>query len=93
MLYGVSGREFDVSREKFFLEAISGKQTVETVDLPYYKDYPAIVFTSPVIYDGSIKSFVSLIYSTEVLCELVEDITFGNEGYGYIIDSKGFTCT
>jgi diguanylate cyclase (GGDEF)-like protein/PAS domain S-box-containing protein len=91
MLYGVSGREFDVSREKFFLEAISGKQTVETVDLPYYKDYPAIVFTSPVIYDGSIKSFVSLIYSTEVLCELVEDITFGNEGYGYIIDSKGFT--
>lgn len=85
------GGEFDVSREQFFLKAMEGKQSVERTDIIFYQDYPAIVFTTPVTYENEIKSFISLIYSTEDFCEMVEDITFGNEGYGYIIDSEGVT--
>ena len=91
MLYGVSGREFDVSGEKFYLKAMIGEQSIERADIQFYKDYPAIIFTSPVIDNNNIKGFVSLIYSTEGFCEMVEDITFGDEGYGYIIDSEGVT--
>ncbi|NLE26036.1 MAG: EAL domain-containing protein [Clostridiaceae bacterium] len=91
MLYGVSGKEFDVSREQYYLKGKAGEQSIERADIQFYQDYPAIVFTSPVIHDNNIKGLVSLICSTEGFCEMVEDITFGNEGYGYIIDSEGVT--
>ena len=90
VMYVASGMKFDVSREKFFLEAKEGKRAVEMMELMFYPDYPAIAFTYPVFHNNSIKSFVSLIYSTEGLCEIVENIKFGNQGYGYIIDSDGF---
>lgn len=91
MMYSVSGMKFDVSQEQFFLEAMEGQQSVEMMEQRFYQDYPAIAFTYPVFYNNSIKSFISLIYSAEALCEIVENITFDQAGYGYIIDSKGVT--
>jgi len=90
-MYAASGRKFDVSSEKFFLKAKEGKKTAEMMELKFYPDYPAIAFTLPVYYNNSIKSFVSLIYSTEGLCEIIENIKFGNQGYGYVIGSDGVT--
>lgn len=91
ILYGISGRKFDVSQEKFFLEAMKGNETIEKTDIQFFSEYPSIVFTVPVIYGDKIRSFVSIIHSTEDFCDVVEDITFGKEGYGYIIDSEGVT--
>ena len=70
---------------------MEGQQSVEMMEQRFYQDYPAIAFTYPVFYNNSIKSFISLIYSAEALCEIVENITFDQAGYGYIIDSKGVT--
>ncbi|MGI6084422.1 MAG: EAL domain-containing protein [Acetivibrionales bacterium] len=91
MLYGVSGRQFDVSREKFFLNAMKSTHSIEKTYMQFYPVYPSVVFTVPVIYDNNIKSFVSIIYSAEEFCAMVENITFGEKGYGYIIDSEGVT--
>lgn len=91
MMYATSGKKIDVSREKFFLKANEGNRAVEMMDLMFYPEYPAIAFTYPVLRNNSIKSFVALIYSTEGLCEIVENIKFGKQGYGYIINSEGVT--
>ena len=89
LMYDDSGREFNVSNEKFFVEAKQGKESIETTDIKFYEEIPSIIFTIPVINEENIKSFVSIISSIEDLCSTVEDITFGKEGYGYIIDSEG----
>lgn len=91
MLYGISGRKFDVSREKFFLKAMKSTRSVEKTDMKFFPIFPSIVFTAPVIHENKIKSFVSIIFSAEELCAMLEDITFGENGYGYIIDSEGVT--
>jgi len=89
MMYATSGMKFDVSREKFFLKAKEGNRVVERMELMFFPDYPAIVFISPVSPNNSIKGFVALIYSTEDLCQIVENIKFGAQSYGYLIDSDG----
>ena len=91
VMYATTGMKFDVSSEKFFLKAREGRRAVERMEHMFYPDYPAIVFTCPIFRNNAIKGYVSLIYSTEGLCEIAEDIKFGNKGYGYIIDSDGVT--
>ncbi len=89
LLYDDSGREFNVSHEKFFIEAMQGKESIENTSIQFFEGIPSIIFTIPVINEKNTKSFVSIISSIEDLCSTVEDITFGKEGYGYIIDSEG----
>lgn len=89
--YSVSGKIYDVKNEDFFIRAMSGEKVMEILDISYYEDYPAIAFLVPVYNGDNINGFVSSIYSAEMFCRLVDDITFSNEGYGYIIDSKGVT--
>lgn len=91
-LYTASGREFDIRSEEFFNKAVSGEKTVAvTSSIPLYEGFSTIVFTVPVYEGDSVNGAVCSLNSPEVLCSLIEDISFSKEGYGYIIDENGIT--
>ena len=91
-LYGVSGHEFDIKAEEFFIKTISGEKTVTVSDdFPIYEGFSTIVFAVPVYNGNTINGAICSLNSPEVFCSLIEDISFSNEGYGYIIDENGVT--
>ncbi len=91
-LYVVSGQEFDISTEEFFGRTINGEKIVAVSDkIPIYRFFSTIVYAVPVYSGNTVIGAVCLLDSQEILCALIEDISFSEEGYGYIIDENGIT--
>lgn len=91
-LYSAEGTAFDIETENFYGKVINGKKTVAiTESIHMYNDFSTIVFAVPVYNGNKVIGAVCSLVSPETLCSLIEDISFSNEGYGYIIDEKGNT--
>lgn len=91
-LYVAAGTDFDIKDEDFFRKVIMGEKIVAVSDsLNVFDGFSTIVFAVPVRDGNEITGAVCSLVSPEILCSLIEDISFSNEGYGYIIDENGVT--
>lgn len=90
-LYSASGYEHDIKNEDFFKAVMNGGNSVSISDIPIYDGFFTILFAVPVYNGDTISGAICSLKSPEVLCALIEDISFSTEGYGYILDENGVT--
>ncbi len=90
-LHSVFGKTFDVANEEFFIQAMKGERRVSFSQRPFSRGYLPIAFAVPVYNGKDITGALCALYSSEIFNRLVADITFGKQGYGYIINERGDT--
>ncbi len=89
--HSVFGKVFDVSDESFYKKAIGGEDHVSLSEQTFSRGYMPVAFAVPVYTGSEITGALGAFYSMEIFNRLVADITFGEEGYGYMINEKGET--
>ncbi|MCX7772543.1 MAG: EAL domain-containing protein [Clostridia bacterium] len=85
------GTQYNVSNEEFFKTAMAGQSTVTIPQQGYPTGDAVVIFAVPIVSGRNITGVLCSVYPTEILSLAVEDITFGKNGYGYIIDDHGTT--
>lgn len=92
-LYSVLGKQYEVSKEEFFIKGLEGKPTVTLPQRIFSRGYTTMAFAVPIFNSNTneINGVLCALYPTEALTRLVEDISFSNNGYGYILNEQGVT--
>ncbi|HOO75073.1 MAG TPA: cache domain-containing protein, partial [Tepiditoga sp.] len=72
----------------FFKELLKGKPVSSDI-LVNSKKEPLIYFASPIMSSGEITGYLIVEKNAEILSKIMANATYGETGYGYMINTKG----
>lgn len=84
-----NGSTLDLSERDYFKEAMSGKTVVSDILVSKIDGSLIIIYASPIRYNSNITGVVVAVKDAGTFSDIVSDITVGESGYAYVINSKG----
>lgn len=89
--HSTDGTVSDVSDREYFKKAMAGENAVSDPIISKTDSSVIIVYSVPIKYDGKVTSVLTVLRQSNELQNVIKDITFGEEGYAYMINKQGTT--
>ena len=81
--------EADLSDRGYIQEALTGKTVISDVLISKVTNEPVLMIAAPIFSDGTLTGLVLARSDANKMSKLIQDMGYGEGGYGYIINSKG----
>jgi methyl-accepting chemotaxis protein len=92
-VYFSDGSETSITNEAYFKKALTGADALSPLYIDTEKEEVRQYFATPVKVGANITKVLIGVVDGDFLNNLTDNIVFGEEGYGYIIDSSGVAIT
>ena len=86
-----SGGKVNVRDREYFQIALKGKPNASDVLISRQTGEPVIIFATPIYLDGQQSGVFYGRRDGTTLSRIANDVTFGESGYGYVINNHGTT--
>lgn len=83
------GTTSELGDRDYIQNALKGETSISDVLISKVTNEPVIMMASPILKDDKVVGALIARKDGNALSEIVADTGYGNEGYGYIINSKG----
>ncbi len=81
--------EADLSDRGYIQEALTGKTVISDVLISKVTNEPVLMIAAPVFSNGTLTGLVLARSDANKMSKLIQDMGYGEGGYGYIINSQG----
>ncbi|WP_033164274.1 methyl-accepting chemotaxis protein [Clostridium sp. KNHs205] len=81
--------EADLSDRGYIQEALTGKTVISDVLISKVTNEPVLMIAAPIFSDGTLTGLVLARSDANKMSKLIQDMGYGEGGYGYIINSQG----
>lgn len=87
--YSTDGTQLNLSDRLYFQIALKGENFVSDPMSSVMHNAVIIAYAVPIKYEGNITGVLSIIRQGEDLARIINDITYGENGYAYMINQVG----
>ncbi len=90
--YGIGGSVVDISEREYYQKSLEGSRAIMTPSVSVNPDDGGnviMVYSVPLTFNNSIVGVLVAVGDGNFLSQIVDDMGYGESGYGYIIDQQG----